>query len=320
MSDAASSSSYGYLPQFPISEPAQRIVSLVPSLTESLFDLNLGSRVVGVTNYCVHPADALSGLPRVGGTKNPDIDAILALEPDLVFMNREENRREDYDALIAAGVTVWAAEPRTVQEALNLLWEIMDAFHETTMVARIRLIEYQADWVRGISQQHAEQGDVVRVFVPIWFDPLMTFNAATYAHDVLTLCGGTNVFAERERQFPLAADLGEAPALAEDDPRRAGRDMRYPRVSLEEVTAAQPDAILLPSEPYPFDASHLPMFQALDVPAAHNGRIHLVDGSLLTWHGTRIAYALETLPPLLFPIEDNQGQTADEQRNESSQS
>jgi ABC-type Fe3+-hydroxamate transport system substrate-binding protein len=169
----------------------------------------------------------------------------------------------------------------------------MYLFDETTMVPRIRLIEYTYDWINGISRDNEEQ--LPRVFMPIWLDPLMTFNADTYIHDLLWVCGGKNVFADRERQYPLKADLG----LAEADTNTSGRDTRYPRIKLEEVIAAQPEVILLPSEPFEFTEQHLPIFQSLDVPAAKTNRIHLVDGSLLTWHGTRIAYAFEMLPALL---------------------
>jgi ABC-type Fe3+-hydroxamate transport system substrate-binding protein len=181
-----------------------------------------------------------------------------------------------------------------VRDAFNLLWSIMNVFDDATMVERVRAIEWLCDWLERI-----EHEPPCRVFAPIWYDPLMTFNSDTYAHDLLRICGGTNVFAERERLFPLKADLGEAEPLPLDDPRIAGRDTRYPRVALEEVEAAQPDVILLPSEPFSFDETHLSIFAALDVPAARSGRIHLVDGSLLTWHGTRLARALSELPKLL---------------------
>jgi ABC-type Fe3+-hydroxamate transport system substrate-binding protein len=294
-----SEQSHTYTQHFDVPEidPPQRVVSLVPSITESLFDLNLGDRLVGITDYCVHPAAKVVGLARVGGTKNPNVAQIIDLRPDLVIANREENRREDVEALDAAGVPVWVTFPRTVPDVFNLLWNLMYLFEETSMVPRVRLIEQTYDWVQNASETRT--GPPCRVFVPIWWEPLMTFNADTYAHDLLRVCGGTNVFADRVRQFPLAADQGEAEALPADDPRVAERDTRYPRVTLEEVVQAQPDIILLPNEPFAFDETHRAIFAGLDVPAAHSGRIHLVDGSLLTWHGTRIAYALDRIPPLL---------------------
>lgn len=288
--------------EIPVSVPPKRVVSLVPSMTESLFELNLGGRVVGITDYCVHPADQLGGLPRIGGTKNPDIAQIIALKPDLVIANQEENRKEDVEALQAAGIPVWVTFPKTVADVFNILWNTMYVFDETSMVPRVRLIEYTADWLGSMAQQREDRGEVVpKVFVPIWRDPYMTFNQDTYAHHLLMLCGAQNVFADRLRDFPLKADLGQGEPLAEDDPRRVGRDTRYPRITVDEIVAAQPDIVLLPSEPFVFGAEDAAFFASLDIPAAKNRQIHLVDGSLLLWHGTRIARALDTLPALFVP-------------------
>jgi ABC-type Fe3+-hydroxamate transport system substrate-binding protein len=291
---------YSYNMDAPVTTPPRRVVSLVPSVTESLFDLNLGDRLVAITDYCVYPAAGVAKLPRIGGTKNPDIRRIIDLKPDLVIANQEENRKEDVVALQDAGIAVWVTFPRTVADAFNLLWNIMHTFDEPTMVPRIRLMEQTMDWIWRISEKKLEDNPC-RVFVPIWLDPLMTFNADTYAHDLLRICGAINVFADRDRQYPLKADLGQADPLLADDPRRVGRDTRYPRVTIEEVVAAQPDMILLPSEPFQFSEEHIALFAALDIPAAGNDQILLVDGSLLTWHGTRLAYALDTIPALLCP-------------------
>ncbi len=283
-------STYTFSFQRPVAFVPQRVVSLVPSMTESLFDLGLDARLVGVTEYCTRPPEGVARLPKVGGTKNPDIAAIRALRPDLVLMNSEENRREDADALQAAGIAVWATEPRTVRQALDLLWQMMDVFEQPQMVPRVRLIEVIYEWISGITINRTPP----RVFVPIWRDPWMTANAETYLSDLLRICGGLNVFAERERRYPLAADLGEGESRAAAD-----RDTRYPRVTLAEIAAAQPDIILLPDEPYPFTEQDADAFASLDCPAARTGAIYPVDGSLLTWHGTRLAWALQDLPRLL---------------------
>lgn len=292
---------YIYTTDMPVSEPPQRVISLVPSMTESLFDLNLGGRLIGVTDYCVNPAAGVAKLPKLGGTKNPDVRRIIELWPDLVIANQEENRREDIETLQAAGLPVWVTFPRTVREAFKLLWEIMHVFDEGGMVERVRSMEWVLDWQERMAEAH--EGEC-RVFAPIWLDPLMTFNADTFAHDMIKVCGGENVFADRARQYPLKADLGQGEAHAKDDPRSADRDRRYPRITLEEVEAAQPDIILLPSEPFAFTEQHIPMFTALNVPAARNGGVKLVDGSLLFWHGTRIGHALSTIPALLCPIQE----------------
>lgn len=279
----------------PVDSPPQRVVSLVPSMTESLFDLGLGERVVGITEYCVRPAEAHQRLPHVGGTKNPDIDKIVSLRPDLVIMNDEENRQADAETLQAAGIPIWVTGPRTVMEAINVLWEVMEIFDATERVPAVRLIEQKLDIVAP-AMQNARS---LRTFVPIWKDPWMTANQDTYLHDVLRVMGLENVFAERERQFPLKADLGQAEPLPEDDPRVEGRDVRYPRITLEEVEAAQPELILLPDEPYVFQESDADVFLQMDIPAAHAETVYLVEGALLMWHGTRLAQTIYHLPGLL---------------------
>ena len=124
----------------------------------------------------------------------------------------------------------------------------------------------------------------------------MTFNRFTYCHDLLGLFGLQNVFADRKRRYPLEADLGLEPAHFVE-----GADTRYPRVSLDELRGEKIDLILLPDEPYRFDENHRTLLQDLlsDTLAANNGRVLLVDGSLITWHGTRLAKALRELPALL---------------------
>jgi ABC-type Fe3+-hydroxamate transport system substrate-binding protein len=297
-----SPNAYAYQMEKPVDYVPHRVVSLVPSVTETLFDLNIGGRVVGVTDYCTRPADGVKRLPKVGGTKNPNIEMITGLRPDLVIMNQEENRKADADALQAAGIPVWTTHPNTVREALDLLWTIMDIFEEPSMVPRVRLIEVAYEWTLGVTRDLTPK----RAFVPIWRDPWMTFNRDTFIHDLLHTCGVENVFADRDRAYPLAADLGQVEPIPADDPRVRERDVRYPRITLDEVVAAQPDIVLLPDEPFVFTQSDADEIARLDIPAAKNGRVHLVDGSLLTWHGTRIAYALRDLPPLLGTAQPTQ--------------
>lgn len=285
----------------PIDFVPQRVVSLVPSITESLFDLNLGQRLIAITDYCIHPADKVARLPKIGGTKNPDIERIIALRPDLVMMNSEENRRQDAEALQNAGIAIWSSHPQTVAEAINLLWEIMEVFDDATMVPRVRAIEQNFD----IVSLAAKAETPIRTFVPIWRDPWMTFNQQTFIHDLLSSLGLENIFADRERHYPLKADLGQAEPLSADDPRIAERDTRYPRVTLDEIAAHQPQLILLPNEPYNFQETDAALFYQLRVPAAQCGNIYQVEGSWLTWHGTRLAQALQELPPMIAEARAN---------------
>jgi len=259
---------------------ARRIVSLVPSLTEALFALGLGERVVGVTEWCVHPADAVAALPKLGGTKNPDLPAILALAPTLVIANREENMRRDVERLEAAGVPVWVTYPRTVREGATLLRDLAglgagaDALRDVVEPVERAVAAAERDLAASTAPPR-------RVFCPIWRDPWMSVGADTYSHDLLRLCGGENAFANRE-------------------------DRRYPRVSLDEVVAAQPEVVLLPDEPYAFGESDVRELAALAIPA-RNGRIHRIDGTLVSWYGPRIARAIDTIRALLAPSPPDAG-------------
>jgi ABC-type Fe3+-hydroxamate transport system substrate-binding protein len=250
----------------------ERIVCLVPSLTEALFELGLGPRVVAVTDWCVHPADAVAKLPKVGGTKNPDLAAILAQRADLVIANREENRRADVERLRDAGIPVWVTYPRTVREGAELLREIAELGASPDAVARVvepvlaRVAEAEAEPVARATP----------VFCAVWKNPWMAVGRNTYANDLLRLCGGRNVFGHRE-----------------------GR--RYPIVKPAEIVLAAPEVILLPDEPYAFGPRDVAELGALDIPAARSARIHLIDGTLVSWYGPRIKRGIETLRPLLAP-------------------
>ena len=250
----------------------QRIVSLVPSLTEALFALGLGPRVVGVTDWCVHPAASVAPVPKVGGTKNPSLSRVLELRPDLVLANREENRQRDVEKLRQAGVEVWVTYPRSVADAVALLPELAGLGAPAEVAAP--QVEAARRALEVARAHRPERG--VPTFCPIWKRPWMAVGADTYAHDLIELCGGRNVFADR--------------------PER-----RYPIVEEAEILAAQPEVILLPDEPYAFGPGDVAELAALDLPAAREGRIHLLDGTLVSWYGPRTARALGELGRLLAP-------------------
>jgi iron complex transport system substrate-binding protein len=278
--------------------PPRRVVSLVPSLTESLFDLGFGHSLVGITDYCIHPAEHLRNLPRLGGPKNPRVEEILALEPELVLANQEENQPHTVEALEAAGMPVLVTFPKTVRQSLDVLWMLTGLYQSQTAAARLESLEFTLEWLQSASRESSRQ----RYFCPIWKDRTaaglhwwMTFNHDTYVHDLLSLLGGMNIFSERLRRYPLAADLGtDAPV----DP--GDRDMRYPRVTMDEIRQRDPQMIILPSEPFSFDENHKQEIVQLmgDTTAVRTGQVYLVDGSLLTWHGTRVGKAFQELPGL----------------------
>lgn len=293
----------GNFAELGLRQPPQRIVSLVPSITESIFDLGGGGRLVAVTDYCVHPADRVRLLPRIGGPKNPDLQRVRAALPDLIIANREENRREDVEALWADGFKVWVTFPVTVAGTLELLWALVRGLDLPQSAPAVDALERVCE----VAALAAENTPPVKVFCPIWREPgveqsatprwWMTFNRATYMHDLLRLCGAENVFADRPRRYPLAADLGEASA----EPPTPERDTRYPRVTPTEVAERAPDVIVLPDEPYLFKDADRAAFDAFpDIPACRDRRLFLCDGSLLTWPGTRLGRALNELPGLFW--------------------
>jgi ABC-type Fe3+-hydroxamate transport system substrate-binding protein len=279
----------------PLQRTPRRVVSLVPSLTEALFAFGLDRRIIGITDYCVEPQPQVRTKVSIGGTKNPDVQAILRLAPDLVVANVEENRREDVELLRAQGISVFVCFPQTVVEAIVAL----------RTLARITRVEAQASAVLARIESAYEETKVltagrrkVRVFCPVWKHPWMTINRHTFIHNMLETCGGANIFAGRERRFPLAADLGQQPEW--EAARIAGRDRRYPRLSLDEMARLRPEVILLPDEPYRFSEADRADFTGFpQVPAVRDGRVHVIDGKIVCWYWSRMDESLQTLRRLL---------------------
>jgi len=277
----------------------ERVVSLVPSMTETLLEFGVGHTLVGVTDYCRLPAELEGQVTRVGGTRTADAAVIKSLSPDVVLANQEENPRELVEELEAADLRVWVTFPRSVRGAMDVMWLVIELFRLPQAASKMHVLEATLEWTMRAS----EGSQRPRVFSPIWQDHLpdgkpwwMTFSAGAYAHDVLWVCGGENAFATRQRKYPLEADLGLVAAESAE-----GRDTRYPCVGLQEVVDARPDVILLPDEPFHFDEGHEAQLREALVatPAVKAGRVHRVDGTLIAWHGTRLGKALTELPLIL---------------------
>jgi ABC-type Fe3+-hydroxamate transport system substrate-binding protein len=204
-----------------LTAPPQRIVSLVPSLTEALA-VTVPGRLAGATDWCTHPAGL--DVPRVRGTKNPNRAAIAALHPDLVVANREENRRHDVEHLREAGIPVWVTEIETVDAALCSLRRL---FTDVLSVP-------EPGWLRSAASEWSAPPALpaLRTIVPIWRDPWMVVGARTFAGDILTRLGLAHVFA--------------------DSPDR------YPKHELTSLLASGPALVVLPDEPYLFTTTDGP--------------------------------------------------------------
>lgn len=253
-----------------IARTPRRVVSLVPSDTYSVVALGARERLVGRTRYCVEPAGQLDDVAVVGGTKDVDVEAVRALAPDLVLANQEENTRPHLEALAAAGVPVLVSMPRRVEAGVAHLARL------ARVLGVERTATCQALMRAAYAMRAPEAQSRVRVFAPIWLDPLMTANAETYLHAALAWVGGDNVFGDRMRLYPLAADLGKGEAVA-----AGGRDERYPRVTMAEVAERAPGAIVVLDEPWAFSSADVATLTA-SCPAA---RVVRVSGKDLLWHG-----------------------------------
>ncbi len=233
-----------------------KIVSLCPSLTELVFDLGRGEDLVGITKFCVHPAERVGEVEKVGGTKDPDVARIVALAPDVVLLNEEENRAEDGEALRKAGLRCHVSFPRTTDETAAMVRSIGAALERPDEAEEIAAeIETRAARVRVA----AEGKRKVRWAYLIWRKPWMTVNADTFVDALLTLAGGENVFGDR----------GD----------------RYPEITPQELAAANPELVLLGTEPFPFEEEHADeLAEATGLPRS---RFRVADGEYLSWHGSR---------------------------------
>ena len=261
--------------------PPRRIVSLVPSDTGSVFALGAGDRLVGRTRYCEAPET----VPLIGGTKDVDVEAVARLEPDLILANQEENSRVHLEAMAQLKLPLFVSFPKTVAAGIShlaRLARVLGAGKELVQEGYAALREAEATLAAKVP---------LPTFVPIWMDPLMTVNAHTFISDALRLAGAANVFAGRERRYPLSADLGRAVPTAS-----GSRDTRYPRITLDEVRAAAPRLLLLPDEPHPFSEADAEVFRALHLPGAQVVRC---GGRDLSWYGAQSVRGLSRLRALV---------------------
>lgn len=239
-----------------MAETYQRIISLVPSLTELLIDLGLDAQLAGRTRFCVHPKPQVESIPIMGGTKNPRLDKIRQAHPDLIIANKEENRAPDIRELME-DFEVEVTDIATIEDALITIHQLGQ---------KLGVADQSKALIRDIQkrlEERPEEPDLRTAYL-IWKDPWMTVGRDTYIHDVLGHWNMPNVFSGQQR---------------------------YPKFELDALKSYHPDLILLSSEPYPFEEKHLAQIEDA-CPAA---RVLLVEGEWFSWYGSHMKHAFGRL-------------------------
>jgi len=245
-----------------------KIISLVPSVTETLFALGLDDQIAAITTFCRFPEDKVIHKTKIGGTKNPDRERILELKPDVIILNEEENRKEDAVFFREQGFPLRITFPSNVVEASEMIRELGNEFDAAAKAV-------------SISNQIDEALEKIRVqrLVPtlifIWKRPYWTVNKSTYVHSICEVVGLKNIF----------ADLQD----------------RYPQLSQDQIIQADPEVVLFPDEPYVFRKKDVLEFQNHfpELKAVQQNKLIMLDGTYLTWHGVRTLKALQQLPIIL---------------------
>jgi len=287
---------------WPLAHRPKRVVSLVPSITDSLIQLGFGGALVGITNFCPIPPEQRF-VQKVGGPANFDIPTILEISPALIIGGLEENPRTELLRLGEQGFPLWVVAPLTVMDTINFLYQIAEGFQSRQAFEQVRSLEVALSYVHSAEWAHPSP---IRYFCPIWYerekgrDSWMVFGEHTYAANLLSLFGAKNCFLIRE------GGEGNKTNITVGLDRREEKSLpRYYKVSIEEILEANPNLILLPSEPYPFNQSHRAYLEQVleGVLAVQHGNILLIDGRLIFWYGTCLGSALRELPSRLFGLD-----------------
>jgi ABC-type Fe3+-hydroxamate transport system substrate-binding protein len=242
----------------------KRIVSLVPSQTELLFDLGLDQEIIGITKFCVHPEQWFRSKTRIGGTKTVKVEMIASLQPDLIIANKEENVKEQLEQLEKIA-PVWISDIRDIPGALDMMQNIGMI---TGKEAEAKALTTQIKKEFSILRKQNPSKKIYRAAYLIWKDPYMAAGGDTFINDMMQLSGWQNVLADK---------------------------MRYPVITTEELKAKNTELVLLSSEPFPFKQKHIDELKA-ELPGV---KIILVDGEMFSWYGSRMKYAGDYIKKIL---------------------
>ncbi|SFH25423.1 ABC transporter substrate-binding protein [Pedobacter insulae] len=243
-----------------INYPPKKIVSLVPSQSELLFDLGLTNEIIGITKFCIHPIEKFAGCTKVGGTKKLKLNLIRELQPDLIIGNKEENTQSEIEALMQ-DFPVWMSDITNLEDALHTIHqigELVDRSPEAAYLNHLINTGFTDLQTLALSKNINKRAAYL-----IWKDPYMFAGQHTFIDDILRKIGLTNVV----------------------------KQSRYPSMDLEELKAENCELILLSSEPYPFKEKHIEEIEA----AFPHSKVMLVDGEMFSWYGSRLVKAVEYL-------------------------
>lgn len=246
------------------SENPQKIISLVPSISELLNDLNLAKETVGITKFCIHPSLWYQTKEKIGGTKNLQIEKIKRLQPDLIIANKEENTQEQVE-ILARLFPVFLTDVNNYEEAIKMIEDVGKITSKVAEAVQLtKVIQSGFHLIQKPFQQ-------IKTVYFIWKDPYMTVGGDTFINDMMNRLSLQNIF---------------------------NHYTRYPEVTLQNVISANPQLILLSSEPYPFKQKQITEIQAY----LPNAKIILVDGEMFSWYGSRMKYMPSYFNNLLTEI------------------
>ena len=241
-----------------IEYPPQRVISLVPSQTELLFDLGLNKEIVGLTKFCIHPVAQVKERVKIGGTKNLNLELIRSLKPDLIIGNKEENQQDQIEALMQE-FPVWMSDVNDLEDAKKAIEQIGELVDRSPEAAYLNhLIHAGFNDLQTLALQRQIRRKAAYL---IWRGPYMAAGKYTFIDHLMALNGIHNVVSTP----------------------------RYPELTLEDLATLRPDLILLSSEPYPFGEKHIQEIQSV-LPYAE---VRLVDGEMFSWYGSRLVKAVQ---------------------------